>query len=141
MLKKALTAFVFPFLLLLSLSEAESANPVAKKSPNQSELCGIRQKMSVGSGTATMELDFNRLNGIIGVNPKLETLRFDVAADSFFSILVFNELLRGPEQGSMALLPVSEATSASGGPLHLTGSLNQLAIEKLPSGEQFDLAG
>jgi hypothetical protein len=140
MLKKALTALIFPFLFLLGLSEAESANPVAQKNPNQNRGSGTLQKMIVESGTATMELDFNRLNGIIGVNPRLEALRFDVAADSFFSILVFNNLLRGPEEGSMALLPVSQATSASGGPLQLTGSLKQLAIEKLPSGEQFDLA-
>jgi hypothetical protein len=140
MLKKAVTALILPFLFLLSPPEAQSANPVAQKNPNQNEATGTLQKMIVESGTATMELDFNRLNGIVGANPKLEALRFDLAADSFFSILVFNDLLRGLDQGSMALMPVSQATSASGGPLQLTASLKQLAIEKLPANEQFDLA-
>ena len=52
-----------------------------------------------------MELDLNRLNGISVAPQKQEQLRFDIAANSFFSILVFNDLLRGPEQGSMALVP------------------------------------
>ena len=52
-----------------------------------------------------MELDLNRLNGVSVHEPKIEALHFDVTANSFFSILVFNDLLRGPEQGSMALIP------------------------------------
>ena len=72
---------------------------------------------------------------------KFEALRFDVTANSFFSILVFNDLLRGPEQGSMALMPSGfNAPGYSNLPVALNSSLRQLAIEKLPSGEQFDLA-
>src|SRR5207249_10996638 len=56
---------------------------------------------------------------------------------SFFTILVFNDLLRAPAPGSMALIP---QTSASALPALLAKSLNQLVIEKLPSGEAFDLA-
>src|SRR5207302_5213063 len=59
-----------------------------------------------------------------------------IAANSFFSILVFNDLLRGPEQGSMALVPQYSAQLPSA----LTTSINQLAVEKLPSSEPFDLA-
>src|SRR4029453_3605987 len=67
---------------------------------------------------------------------KLETWRFAVAADSFFTALVFNDVLRGPEQGSIALIPQNSATL----PAALSTSLNQLVAEKLPSGEVFDLA-
>ena len=52
-----------------------------------------------------MDLDVNRLNGIGSVPGRPTTLQFAVAANSFFPILVFNELLRGPEPGSMALIP------------------------------------
>jgi hypothetical protein len=161
MFKKALPAFILPFLFLLSSSDMGSANPVAQNqkspdNPSEADITGILQKMIVENGTATMKLDLNRLNGISVAPQKQEQLHFDIAADSFFSVLVFNDLLRGPEQGSMALIPVeaavsaagssvSQATSASGGPLQnlpapLAASFKQLTIEKLPSSEQFDLA-
>ena len=138
MLKKALTAFIFPFLFLLSPSDAGSANPVAQNIPNQNDATGILQKMIVESGIVTMELDLNHLNGINAAPQKQEQVRFDIAADSFFSVLVFNDILRGLEQGSMALIPQSGTLSTL--PAVLSASVKQLAIEKLPSGEQFDLA-
>jgi hypothetical protein len=143
MLKKALITFILPFVFLLSPSDAGSANPVGQKSPNQNEATGILQKMIVESGSATMELDLNRLNGISAASPKQEQVSFDIAADSFFSVLVFDDILRGPEQGSMALVSggVNASRTASYSlPPALSASLGQLAIEKLPSGERFDLA-
>jgi hypothetical protein len=141
MLKKTLTAFIFPFLFLLSPSDAGSANPLTQKgADNQNETTGTLQKMIVESGTATMELDLNRLNGISTMTPKFEAWRFDVAANSFFSILVFNDLLRGPERGSMVLVPAGVNAPDYGMPATLGTSFRQLAIEKLPSSEQFDLA-
>jgi len=151
MLKKALTAFILPCLFLLSSPDAGSANAVAQKqkSPdNPNEATGILQKMIVESGTATMELDLNRLNGISVAPQKQDQMRFDIATDSFFSVLIFNDILRGPEPGSMALIPVEAAVPAAGAsvsqatrlPLQLGASFKQLTIEKLPSGEQFDLA-
>jgi hypothetical protein len=153
MFKKALTAFILPFLFLLSSPNSGIANPVAREqkspeNPNEAKATGILQKMIVENGTATMELDLNRLNGISVAPQKLEPLRFDIAADSFFSVLVFNDLLRGPEQGSMTLIPVEAAVSAAGSsvsqatrlPLQLGASFKQLTIEKLSSSEQFDLA-
>ena len=64
-------------------------------------------------------------------------LQFAVAANSFFSILVFNDLLRGPDHGSMALVPQN---SASDLPVSLGASIKQLVVEKLPSNAAFDLA-
>src|SRR5581483_1170040 len=69
----------------------------------------------------------------------------DVGGNSFFSILVFNDLLRGPEQGSMALVPavgdnqLAQTDSTNLPPL-LAASFRQLTIERRPSSEQFDLA-
>ncbi len=54
----------------------------------------------------------NRLNGISSVPGRPTTLHFAAAANSFFPILVFNDLLRGPEPGSMALIPAG--VNASG---------------------------
>src|ERR1700757_459623 len=117
MKKKALTTFILPFLLLLHPPDAGCASPAGhqQESPdNPHEATGILQKMIVESGTATMELDLNRLNGISVAPQKQEQLRFDIAADSFFSILVFNDLLRGAEQGSIALMPVEAAGPGAG---------------------------
>ena len=94
--------------------------------------------MIVENGSVTMNLDLNRLNGISFAPVRPATLQFTVAANSFFTILVFNDLLRGPDSGSMALMPSSQVVS--GLPVSLAGSLNQLVIEKLVSGEAFDLA-
>jgi cell division septation protein DedD len=90
----------------------------------------------VESGSVTMDADLNRLNGTGGTRGKLETLRFAIAANSFFPILVFNDLLRSPEPGSIALIPQNSTTL----PAVLSASINQLVVEKLASGEPFDLA-
>ncbi len=140
MLKIMLTGFLLPLLLLLGPPESGSGNSVAhkqKSSGNPPEAgTGTLQKMIVENGSVTMDLDLNRLNGTGAMTGKLETVRFAVAANSFFSILVFNDLLRGPEQGSMALIPQGGPTL----PVVLGTSLKQLVVEKLPSGKGSDLA-
>ena len=92
MLNKSLTAFILPF-VLLSPCNASSANPVAQHSTSnaparcfdsgqsQNGATGVLQKMIVESGTATMELNLNRLNGITSMAQKFEALRFDVTAN------------------------------------------------------------
>src|SRR6184192_761146 len=145
MSKISLTGFMLSLVLLFTSFEARSRNPAIKNSPGnqlQSQVgSGTLQKMIVQNGSVTMDLDLNRLNGIGAGSQNAVTLQFTVAANSFFSILVFNDLLRGPEQGSMALIP-SAGVNASGYslPAALSGSLKQLVLEKLPSGQQFDLA-
>ena len=140
MLKIMLTGFMLPLLLLLGPPESSPGNSVShkqKSSGNPPEAgTGTLQKMIVENGSVTMDLDLNRLNGTGAMTGKLETVRFAVAANSFFSILVFNDLLRGPEQGSMALIPQNSTTL----PAALSAAFNQLTVEKLPSTQQFDLA-
>jgi hypothetical protein len=109
----------------------------ARRSLNESGT-GTLQKMIVENGSVTMELDLNRLNGISSVAQRPAELHFAAAANSFFTILVFNDLLRGPEPGSVALFP--KVQNVSGLPVPLAGSLRQLVIEKLPSDQAFDLA-
>jgi len=137
MSKTTLTGLL-PLFLLFASPEAGSPNAfgATKKSPDSQGQSGTLQKMIVENGTVAIDLDLDRLNADGSLVARVEQLRFDVAANSFFSILVFNDLLRGPEQGSMALVPRYSAVLPSA----LMASINQLAVEKLPSAEQFDLA-
>ncbi len=96
---------------------------------------GTLQKMIVASGSVTMDIDLNRINGISSTTGKLETLHFGVAPNSFFPVLVFNNVFRGAEAGSIALVPQNNVAL----PAVLTASLNRLTIEKVHSGETFDM--
>src|SRR5438067_3467259 len=172
MLKKTLLAFTFSLLVLLGNYAAASATATAAKAQlkqNTSESqpagrpvlrsssateggsldqggAGTLQKMIVKSGNVTMDLDLNGLNGSSSLVARPVTLQFAVAADSFFPILTFNDQLRGPVPGSMALIPQNtssagfDAPGYSNLPAALGASLKQLVVEKLPTGEAFDLA-
>src|SRR2546421_5175130 len=134
MSKKLFTYVMLPLLLLFCNSSQNSIAGSKQKSPDAQS--GSLEKMIVASGSVAMNIDLNRLNGISSATGRLETLRFAVAANSFFPVLVFNDVLRGAEPGSIALIPQNSATL----PAALSASLNQLVVEKLPSGEAFDLA-
>jgi hypothetical protein len=139
-----LTLTGLALLLFLLFASPPASTPKAfgatKKTPESQDQTGTLQKMIVESGSVTMDLDVNRLNGI-GYSPgRPTTLQFAVAANSFFPILVFNDLLRGAEPGSMALIPTGVNVPGYGLTAALATSLKQLAIEKLPFGEPFDLA-
>jgi hypothetical protein len=148
MSKITLTGLVLPLFLLFASSEAGSPKAFGgtKKSPDNQAQSGTLQKMIVESGTVSMDLDLDQLSADGSLVIRVGQLRFAVAANSFFSILVFNDLLRGPEQGTMALVPQSSASAGvnapgySNLPATLSASINQLVVEKLPSGERFDLA-
>jgi subtilisin-like proprotein convertase family protein len=135
MMKKTLSYFTLPLLLLLSKSSGNSAPQSAGKSPDGQT--GTLEKMIVASGNVAMDLDLSRLNGTAPAAKEstLDTLRFQVGPNSFFPILVFNNVFRGPELGSMGLIPANAATL----PGALQASVRQLVIEKLPSDASFDL--
>jgi hypothetical protein len=122
-------------LLLLSNSSGNSTPSSPGKNPGGET--GTLEKMIVANGDVAMDLDLNRLNGSdSGTNErKLDTLRFQVGPNSFFTVLVFNDVLRGPDAGSMGLIPGNTATL----PAPLPASLHQLVIEKLASDAPFDL--
>jgi len=132
---KLFSYFALPLLLLLSNSSGNSAASLGKGSEGES---GTLEKMIVANGHVAMDLDLNRLNGIAAGarEAKLDTVQFQVGPNSFFTVLVFNDALRGPDAGSMGLVPQNTATL----PGRLLASLNQLVIEKLPSEASFDLA-
>ena len=135
MSKKLLTYLMLPLLFLFCNSSQNSVAGSEQKGPDAQT--GTLEKMIVADGSVTMDVDLNRLNGISAATGKSETLRFAVAHNSFFAVLVFNNVLRGAQQGgAIALIPQNTAAL----PAALSASLNQLVVEKLPSSEAFDLA-
>ncbi len=112
----------------------QSLTELAKVQRNTNS--GIVKKMIVATGNVAMDLDLNRLNGKGSGGSALTSLRFDVEQDSFFTILVLNDELRGPIPSSMPIIPKGSAAL----PSRLGASLGQLVIENLPSGEAHELA-
>src|SRR5438874_4961189 len=97
-------SYSLPLLLLLSNSSGNPAPQSTEKSPEGQT--GSLEKMIVANGNVAMDLDLSRLNGTASgmQESKRETLRFQVSSNSFFTVLVFNNVLRGPEPGSMGLM-------------------------------------
>src|SRR5207253_9374083 len=124
MLKTILTAFVFPLLLLFCSTVIGSSH--TEKSAASQSMSGTLQKMIVENGSITMDLDLNGLNGNGSLVARPVSLHFAVAANSFFSILVFNDLLRGAEAGSIVLILQNVTAVASS----LGASTNILDAEK-----------
>src|ERR1700730_8894300 len=133
MLKRMLGYFTLPLLLLLSNSSGNSAPQLPRKSVEGQTV--TVEKQIVASGSATLEVDLNRLNdaGAATEKSKLETLRFALAPDSFFTIVVANNVLRGPLPGSMGLI----AQNAANLPAFLNASLHQLVLEKRQPDEAY----
>jgi hypothetical protein len=139
MLKKTLIVLTLPLLSLLAIGAGNYTVGASQKKTSDAPT-GTLQKMIVESGSVTMDLDLNGLNGSGSLVARPITLHFAAAANSFFPVLVFNDLLRGPEPGSMALIPAGVNAPGYSLPGTLGASLKQLVIEKLPSDRGHDLA-
>lgn len=123
MSKKLLSRFTLPALLLFGIGLGTSI----ARMPDQSieSQTGTLEKMIVANGDVALDLDSNRLQGIAGQS-NLQTFHFGVDANSFFTILVFNQTLRGPLPSTLALLWGNSGSL----PGSLNASASQLAIEK-----------
>src|SRR5439155_25306297 len=102
-------------------------------------------KMIVENGGVTIDLDLNGFNGSSSLVARPVTLQFQIGANSFFPILVFNDLLRGAEPGSMTLVQQNAGAAGVSDPGYslpaaLAASLKQLVVEKLSSDQGYDLA-
>src|SRR5207249_8054190 len=136
--------FVVPVVLLFASLNLGSANSAINRPQNGNDQTGTLQKMIVESGSVTMQLDLNGLNGSNSLVERPVMLLFAAAPNSFFPILVFNDLLRGVEPGSMALA----LRDSSSGPVDVSGnlpaplrtSLKRLTVEKVRSGQGFEIA-
>ena len=74
---------------------------------------GTQEKMIVASANIALDVDVNRLNGI-NSRPKTSSLRFTAVPDTFFTVLVFNNELRGPLPSSLELRPVDAPALPAG---------------------------
>jgi hypothetical protein len=153
MLKKTFFTLSLTLIFLLVVAAslcrgASGSSPASQTAASPQPATGTLQKMIIENGSVTIDLDLNGLNGSDSLVARPATLQFAVGANSFFPILVFNDLLRGLEPGPMTLVPWHrhpaderdwlEANATM--PAALAASLQRLVIEKLPSGEAFDLA-
>ena len=136
----------FALLSVLFFANASGNNASQSKQNASEALTGTLQKMIVENASVTMELDLNGLNGSNSLVARPVTLHFAAAPNSFFPVLVFNDLLRGLQPGSMALALQNSSSAGvnapgySNLPAALNSSLKRLRVEKLSSGQGFDLA-
>ena len=109
--------------------EAPDGGELVQQQTASNAPSGTREKLIVASGNVTMELNLNAA-------ARATRLRFDAERDAFFTVIAFNGEIRGPMPGSsMGLIAQKSATL----PARLADSYNQLVIEALPFGEQYEL--
>jgi glucose/arabinose dehydrogenase len=120
MVKTILAGFISFFLI-----STNSDKPLVRNNPQASET-GTLEKMIVANGTVAMDIDLNR---------KKSSLKFEATPNSFFTVLVFNDELRGLERGSMTLIPQAEANL----PAPLSASYRQLTVDSTAWGEPYEL--
>ncbi|MGC1323637.1 MAG: hypothetical protein WA849_15770 [Candidatus Udaeobacter sp.] len=135
-LKVTFISLMLPLVLLFGSPHVDSPDSGTKNNQSGDPPSGTLRKMIVENASVTMQLDLNGLNGSNSLVARPVTLQFSVAANSFFPILAFNDLLRAVEPGSMALIPQNVPAL----PVQLGASVKQLVVEKLPSNQSFGLA-
>ena len=127
----------FALLSVLFFANASGNNANQPKQNAPETLTGTLQKMIVENASVTMQLDLNGLNGSNSLVARPVTLHFAAAPNSFFPVLVFNDLLRGLQPGSMALALQNSSSAGVNAPGYgnlpaaLRPSLKRLAVEKL----------
>ncbi len=101
---------------------------LVRSSSEPPAVTGVLEKMIVANGSVAMELDLDRLNGGKGTGTSI--LTFDVARDTFFTVLVYDGELRGPLPGSMAIVPSQQPVL----PAKLSDSYRNLIVESNAGG-------
>ena len=135
MIKTILARAMLPVLLLLSNSPADFA--AERQQQSSEEQTGTLERMLVTNGIVVIDLNRTGLTSVGSGSQQLaqNNIRFDIGRDSFFTIRLFNHVLRGPESGSMQLVPENSALL----PQPLNGFSNQLMLERVSPGGRFDL--
>jgi hypothetical protein len=138
---KTIFIALLSLLVLLGIFFSSGSNPslAGATQKGQEGSNGTLEKMIVASGSVTMDVNLNQLNRTRTTRLKessLSPLHFDAERDSFFTVLVFNNELRGPLPSAMSLVPQNYAAL----PAKLNASYGQLVVENMPLGEQYELA-
>ena len=135
MLRSTFILFLFP---IFSLPAANLHASAAQTRPKSCEVkTDTIEKLMVIDGNSTIDLDLNRLNDITAPAEKTEkvSLRFAIAPESFFTVVVTSGVLRGPSPGSISFVSQNGASL----PGTLEGSVKRLVLEKMPSDSAYDL--
>ncbi len=93
---------------------------------------GRLEKLIVADGSVSMNIDLGKMNGS---RSRTADLSFSVENNAFFTIMTFNDELRGSLPSSMNLIPQGSADL----PAPLNASYDQLAIESMPFGGDYEL--
>jgi hypothetical protein len=135
MFRKILSYCTLPLVLFLSNSSGISGPQTPAKSADART--SILEKMVVASGSVSLDLNLDRLNGTRSDSQeaKRDSFRFEVNPNSFFSVRVLNDVMRGAEPGSMGLI----AKNSKVLPDPLSASSNQLVIERTAPSEPYEL--
>lgn len=97
---------------------------------------GTLERLIVSSGTVSMKLDLGRLNGTRkrSGGGEISELRFDADKNSLFTIVVFENELRGPVPGELPITPRGTAEL----PGKLGASYEHLMIERSAPGAAYE---
>ena len=133
MLKTVLIALL-PLLVLFGYGTNKMITGSGEK-PRSADT-GTLEKMIVSNGSASLDLDMNRIakSGRGAKAPQMNSLRFDLEHDSYFTVIVFNNELRGPLPSSMPIIPQAAATL----PGTLNKSYSQLVVENTFPGSPYE---
>lgn len=135
MLKLILIA-LFPLFVFFSSGSNDVLPGISQNV--QQDNTGILEKMIVANGSITLNLDLNKINapGSRTKSASPTALNFEAERDSFFTVLVYNDELRGPSPGSMKLIPQNDSAF----PAKLDASYQDLVIESLLASGPYELA-
>src|SRR5690606_20592844 len=92
---------------------------------------GRLDKLVAAGGTVTMHVDLTQA----GAKASPAEVSFAVQTDTFFTIVTFNDELRGALPSAMTLEPRTNARL----PEPLSSSLSGLTIESMPWGSEYEL--
>ncbi len=114
-------------IFVISVSEEETvAGPKGET--------GRVEKMIVASGNVTLDLDLDRLSGS-NLRSGSTTINYSTRKDTFFTVITFNDELRGPVPSSMELEP--KGTSLL--PASLATAYRTFVVERAPFGGEYEL--
>lgn len=112
MLKTIATAFL-PFLIFFGNGTVDLLTGLDQYGPKANT--GILEKMIVAEGTVVMDVDLNRLSRPSAGKTRsvLTSMRFGIVNDSFFTVMLYNDEVRGPIPSSMEIVPEQSAALPS----------------------------
>lgn len=129
---KTILITLLPLMLFIG-DNAVSLFPSVKAGKSSDN--GTLERLVPTTGNINLDLDMARLTGQDASSSQIESVRFETAKDSFFTVVVYNGELRGPMPSSLGIVPKASAYL----PEKLASSYNKLVIESLPWGNHYDL--